>query len=187
MRTKFSKPGTIQKKILLLLTAGLALGLTRSARQQFWILKQIPKEWKKINEKSLNRAIKSLYKSKLVEEKYDCDGTATLVLSEEGKKRTLEFNLDEMKIKKPKKWDGKWRIVMFDIPEKSKGLRNTVRFHIQEMGLIEFQKSVFVHPFPCEKEIEFLIEFYDARKYVRFIVAESIDNELHLKQVFGLL
>ena len=167
--------------------AGLALGLTRSPKQHFRILKDIPKEWRKINQQALSRAISALYTSKLIDEKDNRDGTVTLVLNEDGKKRALRFDLDNIEIKKPLTWDCKWRIVMFDIPERMKKLRDSLRFHFKEMGLIEFQKSVFVYPYPCEKEIEFILEFYNARRYVRFILAESLDNELHLKKKFDLI
>jgi DNA-binding transcriptional regulator PaaX len=50
----------------------------------------------------------------------------------------------------------------------------------------QLQKSVFVLPYECRDEIEFLIEFYDIRSYVRQIVAEKIDNELHLKEIFKI-
>lgn len=178
--------GNIKKKVLLLLYAGLALGLTRSYKKQRWILHQIPREWKKESRQALERAINSLYVSHLLEEKQNSDGTTTLVLSKNGKRESLRFNLSTMEIKTPPRWDEKWRIVMFDIPEKLKKLRNSLRFHLREIGLIELQKSVFVHPYPCAKEIEFILEFYNARKYVRFILAERVDNQLHLKKKFKL-
>jgi DNA-binding transcriptional regulator PaaX len=178
--------GTIKKKVLNLLLAGLALGLTRSYKKQKWILKQIPKEFEKINRQALKRAVNSLYTSRLIEEKHHRDGTTTIILSENGKKKALSFDLDNIKINTAKKWDSKWRIVMFDIPEKLKKVRESLRFHFKTMGLLEFQKSVFISPYPCDKEVEFTLEFYNARKYVRFILAESIDNELHFKNKFGL-
>lgn len=178
--------GTIQRKILLLLLAGLALGLTRSPKKHFWILKQIPKEWRKENRQALERAINSLYISHLVEEKDNRDGTTTLILSENGKQRALRFNIDKMEIKKPVYWDKKWRIIMFDIPEKLRRLRDSLRLHFKEIGLIELQKSVFIFPYPCSKEIEFILEFYNTRKYVRFILAEKVDNQLHLMKKFNL-
>ena len=179
--------GATQRKILLLLGAGLALGLTQSPKTHWWILKQIPREWRKINRQALERAINSLYSSHLVEEKHNKDGTTTFILSENGKQRTSQFNIEKLEIKKPQKWDNKWRIVMFDIPEKLKKIRDSLRFHFQEIGLLELQKSVLVYPYPCYKEIEFILEFYNARKYVRFVLAEKIDNELHLKKKFGLI
>jgi len=177
--------GNLKKKVLLLLLAGVALGLTRSYKKQLWILKQVPKEWKKGNRQALQRAINSLYTSHLLSEKHHRDGTTTLILSENGKRKALQFNIDKMEIKKPTQWDGKWRIVMFDIPEKLRRLRDSLRLHFREIGLIELQKSVFVYPYPCRKEIEFILEFYNARRYVRFVLAEKIDNELHLKNKFN--
>jgi DNA-binding transcriptional regulator PaaX len=179
--------GTLKKKVLLLLLSGLCLGLTRSSQKQLWILKQLPKEWQKINRQALERAINSLYVSHLVKEKNNKDGTTTLVLSENGKKRALIFNIDKMGIKKPPVWDRKWRIIMFDIPEKLRKLRDSLRIHFQEIGLVELQKSVLVHPYSCHQEIEFILELYNARKYVRFVLADKIDNELHLKKKFGLI
>ncbi len=182
-----SRIGNLKKKVLLLLHAGLALGLTRSPKTHWWILKQIPKEWERVNRQALERAINSLYTSHLVQEKNNKDGTTTLVLSENGKQRALRFDIDKLEIKKPPKWDGKWRIVMFDIPEKLKRLRDSLRLHFREIGLIELQKSVLVYPYPCSNEIEFILELYNARKHVRFVLAEKIDNELHLKKKFSLI
>ncbi len=179
--------GNVKKKILLLLLAGVALGLSRFYKKQKWILKQIPKEWKKENRQALQRGINSLYASHLIGEKHNKDGTTTLILSENGKQKALRFDIDNLKIKKPVQWDKKWRIVMFDIPEKLKRLRDSLRLHFKEIGLIELQKSVFVYPYPCSKEIEFILEFYNARKHVRFILAEKVDNELHLKKKFNLI
>ncbi|MFA5937028.1 MAG: hypothetical protein WC822_04075 [Candidatus Paceibacterota bacterium] len=186
MRHNKPRIGNLKKKVLLFLLAGLALGLTRSAKKQLWILKQLPKEWKKENRQAYERAINSLYASHLIEEKYHKDGTTTLILSENGKQKALRFNIDKLEIKKPIKWDGKWRIIMFDIPEKLRRLRDSLRLHFREIGLIELQKSVFVYPYPCSEEIEFILEFYNARKYVRFILAEKVDNGLHLKNRFNL-
>jgi len=186
MKHNTPRIGTVKKKIVLLLQAGLVLSLTRSPKKHWWILKQVPKEWAKVNKQALERAINSLYISHLVEEKNNKDGTTTLTLSENGKQRALKFNIDKMEIEKPTTWDKKWRIVMFDIPEKLKKLRDSLRLHFKEIGMIELQKSVFVFPYPCSKEIEFILELYDARKYVRFILAERIDNQLHLAKKFDL-
>ncbi|MEW5907677.1 MAG: hypothetical protein AB1643_00625 [Patescibacteria group bacterium] len=180
-------PGEIQQKILLLLLGGLALGLSGSPKRYFQILKGMSKEWKEIEVRALRRAIKSLYESKLVAERQNLDGTLTIILTDKGKQKALTYDLDKMKIKKPQKWDKKWRVVLFDIPEKRKKIREALRFYLKQLAFYEFQKSVFVHPYDCKNEIDYLIEFYDIRKFVRFIIADSIDNELHLKKHFDLL
>jgi len=178
--------GLTQKKILLFLQAGLALGLSHSPKQQAWILNQMPRELEKINRQTLNPSFYSLYHSHLIEEKEHKDGSCTFFLSHEGKEKVLRFNIEEIKIKKSSKWDKKWRIVMFDIPEKQKRLREAIRFHLKDMGLVEFQKSVFISPYPCENELEFVLEYYNARRYIRFILADKIDNSLHFEKKFNL-
>lgn len=178
--------GEIQKKVLLLLLGGLALGLSGSPKRYFKVLKAIEHDWKEIEKEGLKRAIKSLYESKLIKEKHNPDETVTLVLTDRGKERALTYNLDKMEIKRPNQWDEKWRVVLFDIPEKVRWIRDAFRYRLNQLGFYEFQKSVFVHPFDCQEEIEYLIEFYDARRFIRFIIADSIDNELHLKSHFDL-
>ena len=180
------RKGKNQQKILLLLLAGVSITLSHSPRHHKWVLKELNKELKNIKKENLDRAIESLYKSKFVEEKNNLDGTTTLILNEKGKKLALTYDIENMYFNKPLKWDKKWRIISFDIPEKYKFVRNILRSKIKDIGFFEFQKSVFIFPYDCKKEIEYLIEFYNIRKFIRFIVAVEVDNELHLKQRFKL-
>src|SRR4030042_6485851 len=174
-------PRELQQKILLLLLTGLALSFTRSPGRYYKIIHDAKKEWAKINSRSLKRAINSLYSSRLIEKKESKDGTITIILTAEGKTKALIYKLEEMEIKKPAKWDNKWRVVLFDIPENRRESRDILRFRLKRLGFYEFQKSVFVHPYDCKNEIDYLIEMYDIRRYVRFILANYLDNELHLK------
>ena len=180
------RTGSTTKKILLLLMAGVALGFSGNPKRYGRILKETSKAWENINTEVLRRNIKNLYESKLIEYKEHKDGTVEIVLSERGMKRALRYNLDTMVIPKPKEWDKKWRVTLFDIPEKKKALRNALRTNFKQLGLKELQKSVFVHPYACRDEIDFIIELYDARRYVRFIEAHDIDNEFHLRKKFKL-
>lgn len=143
-----ARKGKIQKKILILLLAGLSLGMSRSPKHHFRVIKQVKKEWQEINKKSLETAIETLYKSKLIDQK-----------------------------------DNR----IFDIPEKLKKVRDALRYHLKRLGFIELQHSVFVLPFKCRDEIEYLVEFYNVRRFVRYIEAYHIDNELDLKYKFHLL
>lgn len=184
------KLGPVQKKLLLLLLGGLALGLTRRPDKQFKIIKTLSKRWHEIdhiNKYSLQRSIANLYKSKLISCQESGAGTVKLVLTGKGKNQALIFNIDQMKIKKPKHWDKVWRLVIFDIPEKRRGARDALRFHLKQLGFYELQKSVFIHPYLCQKEIEFLIEFYNIRKHVGLGILKEIDNELDLLEHFDLL
>jgi len=175
-----------KEKILLLLYAGLAFGFSYTLHRQWKIIKGVAKEWKRINEKNLRKEVRNLYRARMIEKKENSDGTITLVLTDKGKLKALTYKFEEMKIKE-ENWDGKWRMVVFDIPEKLKGGRDALREKLKKIGFYELQKSVLVYPYECKNEIDFLVEFFQIRKYVRFVIVDFIDNELHLKKNFGLV
>ncbi len=185
-KEKKIRPGPLQQKILLLLLGGFALGLSYTPHRYFRVLTQIGKEWDKINRQSLQRAIRALYESKLTGIEKKSDGTIQLILTEQGKKKALSYKLTEMRIVKPRYWDKKWRVVVFDIPENLRKARDVVRQYLKQFGFYQLQKSVFVIPYECKDELDFLIELYDVRKYVRQFIATGVDNELHLKDIFNL-
>lgn len=178
------KLGAVQQRLLLLLVAGAALSVTRSPRQYYRLVGRFGREWKNIKKSSVERSVASLYKSKMIDLRLQKDGTWKMELSDHGKRRALYYKLEMMKIRKPKRWDKKWRIIIFDIPEKQRGARDAFRAWIKRLGFLELQKSVFILPYDCQDEFDFIVEFLGIRKYVRFILAKEIDNEAHLKKKF---
>ena len=174
--------GPMQKKILLLIEGGLVLSLTRRPDAYFRVVKKIAKEWKKINELALRRSIKRLYQSKLIDYKENGDGTVKIVLSKNGKNKILKYNLDKVEIKKPLRWDKLWRLVIFDIPEDKSPGRKALAAKLKELGFYPIQKSVFIHPYECQDEIDFVAEIFELAPYVRFLRVKSVDTELDLKK-----
>lgn len=104
-----------------------------------------------------------------------------------GRRRANRYQLNAMKITPQKKWDGLWRLVMFDVPEDKKMARRAINFALKKLGCSQYQKSVFITPYPCAEEIDFVGECFDARKYIRIITARDIEAEEEMKGVFGLL
>ncbi len=92
-----------------------------------------------------------------------------------------------MQIKKSAIWDRKWRVVFFDIPEKKRKARDALRNKLRELGFRELQKSVFVHPYSCQSEIDFIVEFFEIRPYVRYGELTNLTNEAELKLRFDLV
>jgi len=166
-----------------LIFGGLSLSLTRSPGQYYKILGKMIKGWKQIKETELKKEIRQLYYSKLVKTKNNSDGTLTLLLTEKGRQKALKYNFDMMKIT-PHVWDGKWRMVVFDVPEERRDARDSLRAKLKNLGFYELQKSVFVHPFNCKNEIDFIIELFELRRHVRYGVLDYIDNDLHLRKIF---
>ncbi len=178
--------GPVSKKVLLLLYGGLALSLTRRPDAYFRVIKGIAKEWKKINKRSLRESIRKLYQSKIIDYRENNDGTVKLVLTGTGRKRAMVYNLDKIEIKKPLMWDKLWRVVTFDIPEDKKKERMALALKLKEIGFYPMQKSVFIHPYECKNEIDFIVEIFDLAPYVRFLRVKDIDIGLDLRDKFHL-
>src|SRR3989338_6307072 len=175
-----------KQKILLLLSSGVVLGLSRSPKNYFKIMRGLPSAWKEINKNRLYRVIHEFYNDRLVDFKEDKDGFVKIILTKEGQKKALKFKIDEMEIKKPAKWDGEWRIVIFDIPDRFKMAREALRKKIKDLGFIKLQESVFVFPYECEDEINFIVEVFLIRPFVRFVRVKSFTNEEQIRIKFGL-
>jgi len=118
-----------------------------------------------------------------VEEEEDC---YIITLVEKGKLKAIQYQIDDLKIQKPEKWDKKWRIVIFDIPNKKRIAREVLRNKLKEMNFYPLQESVFIHPYPCEKEIEVIKKAYEIWPYVNFITADKVDIQEKLKVKFDL-
>ncbi|MBI4050268.1 MAG: hypothetical protein HY398_02360 [Candidatus Doudnabacteria bacterium] len=89
-------------------------------------------------------------------------------------------------IEKPREWDGRWRIVIFDIPETKKGKRELFRYKLRALGLANVQKSIWAHPFECREQVFYLAREIFILPYVRYIVADEITGEQDLRRRFEL-
>jgi len=132
-----------------------------------------------------NRTIKRLCENDLISIK-EVGDDCVIVLERAGKEIALRYSIDNMEIKKPEKWDGKWRIVIFDIPHENKAAREILRNKLKQIGFMAIQKSVYAHPFPCENEIEFIRSVYEIRPYITIITADKIEHEKIMKNHFNL-
>lgn len=180
------KLGQIQKKIILTIEGGLLLGMSSSPRSYYKNFRLICREWKKIDQRNFNRSVHSLAKEKMIEEIHLPDGSIKLVLTKKGQWQAKRLSLlgNSIKFKIPEKWDGKWRLVIFDIPEKDRLFRRILREHLWELKFYKLQQSVFISPHPFEKPILELVDIYEAQEYVRVCTAVMVDNEEKLKEYF---
>jgi len=108
-------------------------------------------------------------------------------LTEKGKKKAGWMQVDDLKIKKPEKWDGKWRILIFDIAELRKLYREAFRGKLISLGFVMLQKSAWINPYECKKEIETLKSFFGlSGKEIRILVVGDIGEDKEYKKFFKL-
>ncbi len=131
--------------------------------------------------------LKHLQNRELIDWRENPDGTVRLTLTQGGRDKVLEYKLDEMHIAKPAHWDGKWRLVVFDVPVDKKQARDALGLKLVELGFYPLQKSVYLMPFPCEDEVEFIASVFDVRKHVLILYVSKFEGEQKLMHHFGLL
>ena len=146
---------------------------------------KLGKEDKKYDKREIGNAIQNLRRQKFIEIVADYDGKTKIKLTNRGKERLVEFSFDTLEIKKPKKWDGKWRMVIFDIPDRFKLAREALREKIGELGLRQLQESVWIHPFEFEDEILFIAEAFEIERYVEIITVEKLMHENMARKLFS--
>jgi len=144
------------------------------------------KKWKqKFFKYSASRAVSRLADAGLVAFETTKSGKV-LRLTERGRQRLLLAEAKNFRLKKPKRWDKKWRIVTFDIREERKSLRDVLRETLRRIGFTKLQNSVWVYPYDCEDLVVLLKVDYKIGREVLYVIADRIENDQLLRKIYNL-
>lgn len=142
--------------------------------------------FKRYRNHEVNQVLKKLAKQKYITIAENSDGKTTVKITKFGLTKALTYELYSLHIIKPKKWDKKWRVVIFDVPERYKKTRDALRVRLRQLGLHQLQESVYVSPYPCFNEVEFLRELYAVAFTTKYLLVEQIEDDSTLRSYFGL-
>ncbi|MBI2021374.1 CRISPR-associated endonuclease Cas2 [Candidatus Daviesbacteria bacterium] len=147
-------------------------------------LMKVQKAWKNIKKEDLGRILKRLERQQVISIREKGDMIA-VEITEKGKRRLLEYDFEGIEIKN-KKRDGRFRLVVFDIPENKKNARDMFRRKLIQLGFIKLQESVFASAYPCKKEIDFLCHYLEISDYVTIASVDKIERgeQLVFKEYF---
>ena len=109
-----------------------------------------------------------------------------LRLTSKGESAILRLMLREMSNTKRRRWDKRWRVLIFDIPEYKKHIRDRIRETLRIIGFVHLQHSVWVYPYDCEDLITLLKADFKIGKDVLYVIAEAIENDKGLRDYFGV-
>lgn len=98
----------------------------------------------------------------------------------------LEALLQKAKLENRLPWDGKWRLFIFDIPEANKDKRDFLRGLLKKNNFCKLQASVYVSPYPLNREAISYLNQSGLRDYLRILKVEEMDNDRELLKKFGL-
>lgn len=101
-------------------------------------------------------------------------------------KLAFEMEKGKLDLTKKRRWDGRWRVVIFDVPERRRKTRDRLRFIMRELGFVRLQDSVWVFPFDCEEFLTLLKAELKIGASVLYMVVEEIENDKHLREHFSL-
>lgn len=107
-----------------------------------------------------------------------------LQLTDKARKRLAKAELNNLIVPSVPIWDHFWRIVLYDIPETSKSLRNAFHAQLRSIGCFQLQRSVWITPFPCRDIVAALATQYDLDTFVTYFEARNLDNEQAMLQYF---
>ena len=179
-----NKRGELRKQILLALGSGLIITTAMILPGSAQMFKPLIKRFK-TKRQNFVKSLKTIKRDRLIDFKEE-GKFSKIVITDRGKEKLLRYNLDDLEIEKPKKWDGVWRIVTFDIPERKKSERNALRSKLKELGFRPLHKSVFIYPYPCLSEVQFIEEIFMVGSYINFIEAKKVEGDEWLKSEFSL-
>ena len=108
-------------------------------------------------------------------------------LTSNGENILRRWQFVDFKLQKPKRWDGKWRVVIFDIPEKKRKVRDQIRRLFNQAGLYYLQDSVWVYPYDCEDILTLLKTDLGVGKDILYLIVEELENDKHLRKFFTLV
>jgi len=132
------------------------------------------KIWKDVNKKDLGRIIKRLEKQEMISLKVDGNKIA-IEITDKGNKRLLEYDFENIELKS-KRRDGKWSLIIFDIPEEKKRSRDAFGKKLLQLDFLRLQDSVFVSAYPCKNEIDFLTNYLEISDYVTLVSLDKIER-----------
>lgn len=163
----------LAKDLLLILAAGGLISLAFVAPP---LAGMVAKEIRWHERAKFNQRLERLRRRKLVSITV-ADGVTKVEITREGRKKALEYKFDEMKIKTPPKWDGKWRLVIFDVKETKRRQRDRLRDKLKEIGFCALNESVLIYPYPCRDEVEFIRQVFGVGAEVMYLTTERFEGD----------
>jgi CRISPR-associated endonuclease Cas2 len=183
---KVRRRGYIQKALLTTLLVGGMIALGAAPRIDLLKLLGKAKRNPYRLKHQVNDALVRLARKKLVTFVLK-DGRRFARLTPAGTERLkIEEQKTALTLQKKKRWDKRWRVIIFDIPESIRGTRDKLRLTMQNSGFYRLQDSVWLYPHDCEDFIVLLKADLKIGNAILYMVVEKIENDVKIKTYFNL-
>ncbi len=182
---KRRKKQNVQHAVLAAVAVTGLLVLAAVAPNTLQLLKYLPKEKYNLAYRAKTATVRLVAKGYAVW--VERDGKKYLRLTPAGRK-AFEFEQAKVALKNQKmKWDGRWRMIVFDVPERRSRIRVCLRAVMRDIGFVRLQDSVWVYPYDCEDFVALLKAELKIGKDVLYAIADTIEHDRNLRRHFNLL
>ncbi|OHB17538.1 MAG: CRISPR-associated endonuclease Cas2 [Parcubacteria group bacterium RIFCSPHIGHO2_01_FULL_45_26] len=175
----------IQRAILTTLVVGGVLLIAGGGIAQAMVKSLLKGDWKKKRPDSMNRSLKKLLDAGYARFRNTHQGQR-LEITERGKAYMVTLDEAPLVMPKPKKWDKKWRLVIFDIKEERRHDRDRLRNFLLKLGFLRLQNSVWVYPYDCEDLITLIKAEFRIGRGILYLIVDTIEYDKPILEHFGL-
>ena len=176
--------------VLEMVGAGLLLGASLVAPNLPKLLKPLFNDreleaCRRFNIPRLRQTLKRLQRQKLVviSEK---DGEQVVEITKAGRRRVIKESLDKLSVNKPRLWDGNWWLVSYDLPVSRRNEGAVIREYLSAWGFYPLHESLYLHAYPCAKQIEFLREYLRVGDFILVFKVAALENPQPFREFFWL-
>lgn len=142
------------------------------------------KHWGHFNKRRLKAALRRLQQNGVIEESEQA-GEIIFKITEKGRLKLFKYRLEELTLNE-RSWDRKWRLVAYDIPKVKKNQAEAFRTLLKKMNFLQLQKSLWLTPYSCTNEIEFLKKLYNLTNHVTILTISRLEGESEYRKYFGI-
>lgn len=136
--------------------------------------------------KIVQTALKRLHKRSLINVWFGSDGQEKVKLTKKGHEELIKYQLRSKILKRPRRWDKKWRIIIFDIPVEYNKVRDGLRLFLKNNDFVRLQDSVWIFPYPCEEIVELLRSALGVRSETIYLTCDRFPDDKWLCKNFKL-
>jgi|SRR3989344_6375424 len=165
---------------------GVFLFSGRNVNRALWRAQKWGREFENKKWRDIKKSLDTLKHRGLVTLTLKADGTFEAKITKQGKEVKRKIDIDNLQIPKPPKWDGRWRVAIFDVPNTAHKRRSAFSRKLKEVGFRMVQKSVWIYPYPCDEEIMILRNFFGIESHVTYIETALVEDEDIWRQKFDL-
>ncbi len=178
---------SIKKMILITIATAGILSVALVAPNALQMIKQFSGKQNYNKKNYIKSSLGKLLKNGYIKLETNSEGKKFVSLTKKGEDQLVKYKIGDLRIKRPRRWDKKWRIVIFDIKEKRRETRDLLRSVLNRFGFIKLQNSVWIFPYDCEELIIMLKSDLFVGKDVLYMTVDKIENDKWLKETFGLV